>query len=508
MSLTFYGGVGEIGGNQILLRDGDTAVFFDFGIPFARRSLYFEEYLKPRSGAGLLDPLELGLIPPLRGIYREDLLTGESLRQRFSPAEEISLAGVILSHAHIDHSGYVSFLREDVPVYATALTAFIAKALQDSGGSDFEKEVCYANVRSLKDGYLSSGDTYRQRSFVFVDSPELPDQARQFWEQSPAKRKKLEPCLTSQSPDRIGKLPLRYFPVDHSIPGAAAFAVETSRGWVGYTGDLRFHGRAGGNTRRFVEEMAALHPYILLCEGSRAGDQRHITEAEVYDNALTRVKEAAGKLAVADFGPRNVERLLTFRQIAQQTSRHLVILAKDAYLLEAMALVSQDVPSLADCPDILIYQDLKGRLVAWEQKLRERHSARLVAAPQIRAQPGDFVLCFSFWDINDLIDIAPQGGLYLYSSSEAYTEEQEIDMRRLHHWVEHFGMRFAGDPGSDEKLHASGHASGPELLEMVRTISPRILIPIHTEQPEYFWQNLRGSGIEVILTSLNEGIQL
>ena len=33
-SLTFYGGVSEIGGNKILLEDGDTRLFLDFGMSF------------------------------------------------------------------------------------------------------------------------------------------------------------------------------------------------------------------------------------------------------------------------------------------------------------------------------------------------------------------------------------------------------------------------------------------------------------------------------------------
>ena len=44
-SLTFYGGVNEIGGNKILLEDKDTKVFLDFGKSFSRRARYFEEYL-------------------------------------------------------------------------------------------------------------------------------------------------------------------------------------------------------------------------------------------------------------------------------------------------------------------------------------------------------------------------------------------------------------------------------------------------------------------------------
>jgi mRNA degradation ribonuclease J1/J2 len=34
-TLTFFGGVNEIGGNKILLQDRDTRVFFDFGMSYA-----------------------------------------------------------------------------------------------------------------------------------------------------------------------------------------------------------------------------------------------------------------------------------------------------------------------------------------------------------------------------------------------------------------------------------------------------------------------------------------
>ena len=33
-TLAFYGGVDEIGGNKIFIKDGDTRIFFDFGMSF------------------------------------------------------------------------------------------------------------------------------------------------------------------------------------------------------------------------------------------------------------------------------------------------------------------------------------------------------------------------------------------------------------------------------------------------------------------------------------------
>ncbi len=109
LSVTCYGGVGEIGGNKVLLEDGSTHLFFDFGFPFKKRAKYFEEFLNPRPGAGLLDLLETGLLPPIEGILRSDL-TSKTLWDKFAGSplrRELTLDGVLLSHAHVYHSGYI-----------------------------------------------------------------------------------------------------------------------------------------------------------------------------------------------------------------------------------------------------------------------------------------------------------------------------------------------------------------------------------------------------------------
>lgn len=48
-SITFYGGVNEIGGNKFLLEDQETRIFLDFGKNFAKEKLYFEHpYISKR----------------------------------------------------------------------------------------------------------------------------------------------------------------------------------------------------------------------------------------------------------------------------------------------------------------------------------------------------------------------------------------------------------------------------------------------------------------------------
>ena len=503
VTLTFYGGVAEIGGNKILLEDRDTRIFLDFGTSLGVRARYYEEFLTPRDGLGILDPLVMGLLPPLRGLYREDLIPSpeiwQRLRRRPQYRELPELHGVLLTHAHLDHSGAISFLKETIPIHATRMTAFILKAMQDVGAPDFEREVSYIAPRDLCEGGLLVADrgAYVQRPFGFVDGPPLRPEVLAFWRASPAKVKAMEPGPFPPA-GRIGNLAVRSFYVDHSIFGACAFAVETSIGWVVYTGDLRLHGTHGDLTEAFVREAAALRPAVLLCEGTNAGKEAQVGEGQVYENALELVREAKG-IVIADFGPRNIERLLTFYWIAQKIGRSLVILAKDQYLLDAVRLASGGPWSLDDMDDVLIYDEGKMTPNAAEVRLRDRYAARLLTPEAVARDPARFLLCLSFFDIKHLIDIAPPpGGLFVYSSSEAHGEEQRIDQGRLRHWLDRFGLRPLGLDGG-QGLHASGHAGGPDLLRVVRGIAPRILIPIHTATPDFFSECLTTAETHVLV---------
>jgi ribonuclease J len=58
--------VDEIGGNKILLEDGDTRVFFDFGMSFAmEKQFYSPPFLSPKSEKSLQ---ELGILPQITGV--------------------------------------------------------------------------------------------------------------------------------------------------------------------------------------------------------------------------------------------------------------------------------------------------------------------------------------------------------------------------------------------------------------------------------------------------------
>ena len=135
--LTFYGGANEIGGNKILLEADGARVWLDFGMSFRQSNLYFDDFLQPKRYNGVVDFLEMGLLPVLpdmSGFYRQDYLSHMGMTVDSNPAYD----AVLLSHAHADHANYIHFIRSDIPVYAMDVTKRMLAAMEEtSGGGSF-----------------------------------------------------------------------------------------------------------------------------------------------------------------------------------------------------------------------------------------------------------------------------------------------------------------------------------------------------------------------------------
>ncbi len=513
-TITVYGGAGTVGGNKVLLEDQDTSVMFDFGTSFDARFKYFEQFLVPRSRTGLLDLIHMGLLPPLRGLYRSDLDdSGRRIlerAQRYPHYRDCRLDAVLLSHAHIDHCGYISFLDPSIPILSTAMTAYLCKAIQDCGAYQFEGEMCYAVPKGLDDE--GTVGAVRPKVAPFIRRPYFltdaaPPDPRHLWDLPPTGRRgRYFPPHSLGLRDRVGPLRLRYFPVDHSIHGAAAMAVETSAGWVVYTGDLRLHGKAGHSTLAFVEEAAQLRPVALVCEGTNVERGPGPTEDEVFEACLEEVRKAESQFVVADFGARNIERLLTFLEIARLTDRRLVIMDKDAYLLAAMQAVDPTIPTPASEPLMRVYRRTLREPRTWVENVRDWFPDQ-VTSSEVHRNPGAFIVCMSFFDVPELIDIDPSSGIWVYSSSEPHNEEQQFELWRLGNWLDHFHIVPFGLTESPSRFHASGHISGMELFDLVRRIAPARIIPVHTTAPERFRTELT-EGLTVAVPEVGVSIPL
>ena len=516
VKINVYDGAQGIGGNKILFEADGTSLMLDFGLNFKTNGIFFDDYLKPRSHQGIWDYVEFGIVPPLAGIYRDELIpdTAESRHIKLGALPNGKIDGVFISHAHADHIGCLGFLREEIPIYTGLTTAIIMKAIQDmSKMSDPGQEICYTKSRELKNGALKavSGQCRQQRPFRVLDRSEIPDEAKKYWQAHYAKTGSPyseQLCPLAGHDMKMGALPVRYWPVDHSVPGAGALAIQTSSGWVVYSGDLRLHGKQGPLTERFFEEAAQLKPFAMITEGTHPTTDKTIrTEQEVKESILRVATgdKSKRRLIIADFGGRNIERLEIVAAAARASGRKLVVTAKDAFLVKHL-IGAGTYSSLKD--SFLVYQPKKAKAESlWEAEAVCEFGA--VHSEEIRKKPGDYILCFSYYDFSNLPDIQPYGAIYIYSSSEPFNEEAQIDFERLKAWVQKYKMEWAGgsDWGEEGEFHASGHIDGFGLKKMIDTIRPQILLPIHTETPEFFEQ-FAGPELKVIFPQNGQEIRL
>ena len=483
MKIEILDGKSTIGGNKILISDKSTSIFLDFGKNFKTWGNYFEEFIQPRATTGTLyDLWQLGLLPHYSNIYREDLML-DSFEEVVKKEPMLDISAVMLSHAHLDHAGYIPFLKDTIPVISTVITKRLLKAIQDTGdGKVFSQFVDITKRLPVKDTFSND---------ILKSGGSKEKQPREF---------------KVDNEGKIGTIAYKLFHTDHSIPGAMAAYLEVDGKSVAYTGDIRFCGKNKQGSFDFVKNVK--NPDILITEGTKFtedNNEKVVSENDVFNTCLDTVKQYAGKFIIADFGARNVERLNTFLNIAEMTNRKLIITIKDAYMLYVISddfEKDPDTINIINNDNILIFAEKRGDNKAWVKEMYEKYKDRFITADKIKENVGDYIICFSFWDIVDFLDIKADGGAYIYSSSEAYTEEQIIDMNRLLNWINYFrlkpfGIKYNNGIEFDRKYHSSGHASYHEIVNMIEEIKPKILIPVHTENPLLF-QKVFGKSMQVV----------
>lgn len=451
VSLTFYGGVKEIGGNKILLEDKGTRIFLDFGMGFTRRAKFFEEFLTPRTAAGIKDFLATGLIPDVKGIYREDLL-----KHMGRPAEAPEIQGVLLSHAHADHANYISFLHEKIPIFCGETCKRILDAVEESSSRDIESEVINFKKRPLfrsdyrKPPVERTFKTFRTGEKIKIDSLEI------------------EPIH-----------------VDHSVPGAYGFIIHTSKGAIVYTGDLRLHGIRSETTMDFARKAKEARPIAMITEGTRIDvPKSDESEPKVYADSKIDVLKNQG-LTIVDFNFKDADRFKTFYRIAKETGKRLVISFKHAcYLDRYCSDKNLNVPNCSG-ESILIFKPK--RMTGTyddsdysEAYIKERLKLpNVITAEEIAKNPEKHMVVLNFWYFNTLVDLNPEKSLYIHSLSEPFSEEQEMSYERMKNWLKHFKINFV-------QHHCSGHINGADMKELISMINPKELYPIHTERPGLF----------------------
>lgn len=488
MKLTFYGGAGEIGGNKILLESEGTRLFLDFGMSYSAEERFFEfPLLRPSC---LDDLLKTGVLPRLPGLYRGMGLAaayaGDGTPSVCGEAECRGFDAVLLSHAHMDHYGYVGRLRPDIPVHLSP----VARRLIE---------------------LRNEGEEWLTR----IDMDSLFTMEKE------------DPCP-------VGNLAVRRFDVDHSVLGASAFLIHAGDTTIAYTGDFRFHGNSGADSEAFLQACKQEDVDVLLCEGTRAGPtsgeeeevESHAlkTEADVRDKCSEILGREKG-LVVYDASPADMNRMAAVCRVAQEHGRVPVFDSRKAYLLLYLnhpKALCPGLPGRGEFKIALSRRRLDSRkypkfgvpeevFVETYTNYRQGHEAKLLVAQrdkqregdqdllrlddntfvwgslreEVLKEPGRYLLYTSNGAQTLLHFLPPDGGklpgTYIYGKAEPFKEEMELSFGRLKNWIQLCGLDM-------EYAHTSGHAHQAELERFVGELGAKVLIPIHTEHPEVFRQ--------------------
>lgn len=502
-----------IGGNKIVVEGKEGSILLDFGMNFVSWRDYFEEFVNPRTGLIIKDLLKLGLLPKIN-IYRSDLTNNLEL-----PGLSKEIIFTFLSHAHMDHMGFIGLLNENIPILSTTETLALIMALNEINFEEKSKLILEKRIPS----------SYPIREDVLVKPRSNKE---------PIKR-----TLIYSGNNGISSLPLsitnikEYFeeiniensfsakfvgaeilPVYHSVIGSASLYFRLNGMRFLYTGDLRDSPLPeeesllldiGKNRMELANSTKRMINYVkgkvdvLIIEGTRTKESHSvITEATLFNNVYEEVKKNKDKLVIADFPLRHLERFHTFLKVAKETDRQLVVLTKDYLLLNALATINSDWNFDKYISHIRVFHQGKGEWRGWEKRFLEGEIFNnppaqniLIKPSEIEKSPGSYILNIGYYELPNLLDFSYEilnGAIYVHSNSEAYTEEQNIDFTRLLNWLKYFNIEPKGIREKDGKLifdrmyHASGHISPKGLEELIDTINPSIIIPVHTESPEWF----------------------
>ncbi len=335
---------------------------------------------------------------------------------------------LFLSHAHTDHYGLFDLLPAGTPVYATEET-FAMLALDSIFGND--------PTTHLKKCPMQSYMPY-------------------------------EICGTT----------ITTYPIDHSAYGACAMLFECGGKRILYSGDVRLHGVKGVLYKRLPREV----DYLLLEGTNIAREQQNPTERSVEEMFVKVFDDAPYALHLVWCSSKNIDRICAIFRACRRRGKTLVIDPYTANVLAAVAQINPKIPSATTTEQIKTY--FPPRLTT---RLTERNQERYIYSlnprenkitySEISATPERYVMLVRPSVVEFLQKIETKQMRFVKSIWSGYWDEPKT--ARFREWVEANCEQLPD-------IHSSGHADIASLQRIVEHISPKYLIPIHTDSPNRF----------------------
>ncbi|MCO7125542.1 MBL fold metallo-hydrolase [Sporolactobacillus shoreicorticis] len=421
--IRFWGGLRTIGGTIVTIQHAGCRLIFDFGRTFSAQSEWLNTSVSSRIGRTVHDAIRLGALPRIDGLYSANQLRGI---EGVSPYEErAQQTEVYLSHMHLDHMGAMDTIAPQVPVFMTAESLQLARALDESGER------------------LPIARSYES--------------------------------LDYDCPHSLGAMTITPLFVDHDVPGASALHIRTPDGSILYTGDLRLHGFHPEGTKAFIGKAKRLGFRLLLMETTTlsfdeemkeplVGRMENVPQLMTEDALAEQCAEWGGQtkgLVIFNCYNRNVERLHCIVAVAKQIGRAVAFDPATAHILHTF------YPN----DEVLIF-----RKNADQASILHLKKDMWADAAMIHADPRRYMVQCAYSDSLELLDLDLKNALYIHAGGMPLGD-YDPDYQKLLKLLSDLGVVYV-------PLNCSGHAAPQQLKWILDQLDPDVLIPLHGFHPE------------------------
>jgi len=397
MKVCIHRGTKEIGGSCVEFESNGQRILVDLGLPL-------DSDESPES-----------LLPGINGLDGNDP----------------SLAGIFISHSHLDHYGLLSQVSKKVPVGMGAAGRRILKA-----AAPFMRNAA---------AQPASGWDLKHRESI-----------------------------------KVGPFLITPFLMDHSAYDAYALLIEADGKKVLYSGDFRGHGRKAALLDELIQNPPE-HIDTLLLEGSSLGrletDQQFPAEKDLEQMFITQFSKTMG-LCMVHTSAQNIDRIVTIFRACLQSERTLIL---DLYASAVLAATENAKIPQSDWDQISLFIPQSQRVYIKNNKLfdlLEIHSANRIFPENLASDPGKYVILFRPLHKYDLqSNKCLADSVYIYSQWEGYWERGAYDRTKT--WLKKHHIPKVS-------IHTSGHACIPDLKKLVEGLKPGSIVPIHSFSPEKY----------------------
>lgn len=361
---------------------------------------------------------------------------------RFIEGEQQKLQAILITHGHLDHLGALAYLWQvlKVPVYATPFAAAILR--QNVSKDERPVDVPIKEVEFNKDY-------------------------------------------------EFGAFKVRWMPVPHSIPEAAALLIETPAGKVLHSGDWRIDPSpvidSGFKVNDF-KQLQNLPIDAMVSDSTNANKlEENASEGELFKHLKKVISQQSGRVVVSCFST-NISRLITLARVAKKLNKHCAVLGR----------------SIED-----LYHIAK-RLGYWPEDLpmvKPWHIGYLppeeviVIATGSQAEPNAALQ--KLLHNRHRLMFLEKGDTVIYSALRIPVNEERILKQMQAFRDKGIHVIHADDEKANGiKLHASGHANAKAITQLYKWVKPKLLVPTHGE-PEHLAGNAKVAkdcGISDVLT--------